>query len=101
MSKYPRLDGCQRKVHMSKAELPETQVLTGLAVPVTHGFTKVTEVGWLPLLIESALLQRIQWEGYPPLDKCIVNCIQLLWRACDEQDKRDKRASKCIVSLTH
>ena len=37
MAKYPSLDGRQRKVYMSKAELPEAQVLTDLHVSVTYG----------------------------------------------------------------
>jgi hypothetical protein len=31
MAKYPSLEGRQRKVYKSKAELPEAQVLTGLS----------------------------------------------------------------------
>ena len=38
MAKYPSLDGRQRKVCMSKVELPEVQVLTVLPLAVTHGF---------------------------------------------------------------
>ena len=37
MEKYPILDGHQRKMCMSKAELPETQVLMALHSAVTHG----------------------------------------------------------------
>jgi hypothetical protein len=39
MVKYPNLDGRQRKVDMSKAELPENQVLTVLALTITHGLS--------------------------------------------------------------
>ena len=39
MAKYPSLDGRKRKVYMSKAELPESQVLTVLHLTVTHGLS--------------------------------------------------------------
>ena len=38
MGKYPTLDGRKCKVYMSKAFLPEAQVLTALHVAVTYGF---------------------------------------------------------------
>ena len=88
MAKYPSLDGRKRKVYMSKAELPEAQVLTALHVAVTHGFSKLleTEVGsWL----------TSDWKRVTPENTMgtffshktlTFNCIQLLWRACDEQD---------------
>lgn len=44
MAKYPSLDGRKRKMYMSKAELPESQVLTDLWLSVTHGFSKETDV---------------------------------------------------------
>ena len=37
MVKYPSLDVRQCKVYMSKAELPEAQVLTALHTSVTYG----------------------------------------------------------------
>ncbi len=40
MAKYPSLDGRKCKVYMSKAELPETQVLTALHWAVTYGFPR-------------------------------------------------------------
>jgi hypothetical protein len=42
MVKCPNLDGRQHKVYKSKAVLQESQVLTGLPVPVTYGRSNVT-----------------------------------------------------------
>jgi len=39
MAKYPSLEGRQRKVYMSKAELPENQVLTAISWAITHGLS--------------------------------------------------------------
>ena len=36
--KYPKLDGHQRKMCMSKVELPETQVLMASHLAITYGF---------------------------------------------------------------
>ena len=64
MAKYPSLDCRQRKMGMSKAELPEFQVLTGLLELITHGYRSV--------IPESIVF--IHGES----------CIQLLWRTDDE-----------------
>ncbi len=84
MAKYPSLEGRQRKVHMSKAELPEAQVLTVLHETVTHGFMQVTEVrlwltsDWKRVTPENTTGSKISHKNE------YFNCIQLLWRACDE-----------------
>ena len=38
MEKYPILNGRQRKMWMSKVELPEAQVLMALHLAITYGF---------------------------------------------------------------
>ena len=61
MVKYPSLDVHQCKVYMSKAELPEAQVLKALSSPVPHGLASATIVRWDSQLIE-AVFQRVQWK---------------------------------------
>jgi len=43
MVKCPNLDGHQRKVYMSKAVLPEAQVLTIFHVIITHGLAEMPQ----------------------------------------------------------
>ena len=64
MVKYPSLDYRQRKMGMSKAELPEFQVLTVLLLPIAHGYRSV--------IPES--IAFIHGES----------CTQPLWRTDDE-----------------
>ncbi len=104
MVKYPSLDGRKRKVYMSKAELPEAQVLTDLHSVdnawIEHlarrrkghkpnsdgacGWCCLQKRGYGSHLIESALYQRIQWDVVFPIK--FDNCIQLLWRADAKSD---------------
>ena len=91
MAKCPSLEGRQRKMYKSKAVLLETQVLTGLRSPITHGLAEMPQqCGDSPRLIEGALYHRVQWEiNSFPLGSNRLNRIQPLWRTCDEQGERD------------
>jgi len=44
IAKYPSLDVYQCKVYMSKAELPEAQVLTAPLLTITYGLVEMPQL---------------------------------------------------------
>jgi len=66
---------------MSKAELPEFQVLTDFNESITHGYRSV--------IPESADFKLLEVYTQP------------LWRTDDESGKRDERNSNPIESLAY